>query len=302
MQIVNGGETHTISLATAETVEDVLNILNGSGAGVLAEINADQTGINLRSRISGADFAVGENGGSTATQLGVRTFTGEAALDDFNHGFGVDIREGEVDFTIERADGVDLEINLDGAETVQDVLDIINAHPDNADGALRAQLATVGNGIRLVDQSSGSQQLTVARTFNSTAAIDLGLIPASGEDAESQTRNGCASVDLPMGGAGANNGLSFAARDPGYYGNVTIDFADNGDQAATFDYDATNRTITFGMTTDASGGLPVTTAADLHHDARGGCRGRRGVLSHPEPSRRSDQRRKRRRSPRRRPP
>ena len=263
LQIVNGGQTHTISLATAETLEDVLNILNGAGAGVLAEINADQNGISLRSRISGADFAVGENGGTTATQLGLRTFTSDVALEDFNHGAGVNTCEGEVDFTIQRADGVQLDINLDGAETVQDVLDLINLHPDNADGALSARLATVGNGIRLVDQSSGSGQLTVARTFKSTAAIDLGLIPASGGDGESQIRNAIADVDLTIGGAGANNGLSFAARNPGSYGNATIVFADNADQAATFDYDAANRTITFGMTTDPSGGEPVTTAADI---------------------------------------
>ena len=42
MQIVNDGQTYTVNLANCKTVEDVLNAINGSGAGVLAQINSDQ--------------------------------------------------------------------------------------------------------------------------------------------------------------------------------------------------------------------------------------------------------------------
>jgi flagellar hook-associated protein 3 FlgL len=94
LQIVNGGRTYTIDFSAAQTVEDLLNTLNGSGASVLAEINSAGTGINLRSRLSGGDFAVGENGGTTATDLGLRSFTAQTDLDELNHGFGVHAREG----------------------------------------------------------------------------------------------------------------------------------------------------------------------------------------------------------------
>ena len=95
-QITNGGQTHTILLmqgGEAKTIEDLLNKLNGSGAGVLAEINGDCTGIDVRSRVSGADFAIGENGGTTATQLGIRTFTADVRLEELNFGRGVEDAE-----------------------------------------------------------------------------------------------------------------------------------------------------------------------------------------------------------------
>lgn len=262
LQIVNGGETHVIDLASAETFEDVLNLINGSGAGVIAEINESGTGIDVRSRLSGCDFTVGENGGTTATQLGLRTYTGDCKLEDFNHGLGVHVVEGKTDFTITRADGVTLEINLDGAETVQDVLDSINIdNPNNADHALTARLAAYGNGIELVDESAGAGRLTVARSVLSTAAIDLGLVAEDTDQTESQVRNGTARASLSP--AGANNDLIFTATNPGSYGNAAVIFSDNGDDAATFNYDSVNHRITFGMTTDASGGLPLTTAADM---------------------------------------
>lgn len=95
IQVVNGGQTYTISLADVVTVQDLLNRLNTSGAGVLAEIAANGTGINVRSQISGSDFAIGENGGSTAGQLGIRSFTGSVFLRDLNYGRGVDDYQSE---------------------------------------------------------------------------------------------------------------------------------------------------------------------------------------------------------------
>ena len=97
MQIVNGGKTYAVDFQKAATVEDLLNVLNSSEAGVLAEINASATGINVRSRISGADFAIGENGGRTATDLGLRTLTEQTELADLNFGRGV--TSGQTDGT-----------------------------------------------------------------------------------------------------------------------------------------------------------------------------------------------------------
>ncbi len=95
IQIVNGNETHVLSFADAETVEDLFNALSTSSVGVLAEINSDATGIDVRSRVSGSDFMVGENGGNTATQLGLRTFTAQTRLDELDYGRGaVDWEDG----------------------------------------------------------------------------------------------------------------------------------------------------------------------------------------------------------------
>lgn len=89
LQIVNNGLSQTIDFSTATTVGDVLNILNGSGTGVIAEINQSRNGINLLSNVSGCDFEVGENGGKTAAQFGVRSMTESTALGGMNYGRGV---------------------------------------------------------------------------------------------------------------------------------------------------------------------------------------------------------------------
>jgi flagellar hook-associated protein 3 FlgL len=184
LQIRNGGELYVVDLAGARTVEDVLNLLNGSQASVLAEINEQGTGINVRSRLSGADFSIGENGGTTATELGIRTFTTTTRLADLNHGLGVRTGPGD-DLVIRRSDGVELNIDLDGAETIADVIDLINNHPLNVfpaiadpSEAVLARLTAFGNGIELTDSNPlGTGTLAVLKVHGSAAATDLGFMP-----------------------------------------------------------------------------------------------------------------------------
>ena len=76
------------------------------------------------------------------------------------------------DFFIHRKDGVDLAIDLSGAQTVGDVLDLINGHVDNSDPAtsVAAQLTSQGNGIELVDgNSAGTDSLIINRELPSQA-------------------------------------------------------------------------------------------------------------------------------------
>ena len=362
IQIVNGGNTYEIDISSAQTVEDVLNILNGSDAGVMAELNEDKTGMDVRSRLSGTDFAIGENGGQTATQLGIRSLTGTTNLDDLNFGLGVmdyqgigsqsvakfssvgvnndvvfrarvigpewddfsieivdsgggagsetvawdpvaksitisvapgittaerfvevfqespgprdafeiylDDDDGQpnegsgfvyagsvttaggdsggADFSITRADDVVLEIDINGAESVADVLDAINMHADNADGYLVARLATRGNGIELVDNTMGASELSVTRTVLSTTAIDLGLV-AEGETTTTPTNAGSvASVDVSS--AGLNNNLVFQGANVGTFPNgVEVVFVDTGAEA--FNYDQINNVLRFEIDT-----------------------------------------------------
>lgn len=112
LQITNGGQTFAIDLSAAKSVEDVLNAINGSGAQVTASINAAGTGIDVRSRLSGSSFSIGENGGTLATQLGIRTLTATTALNSLNNGRGVDTAPTGDDFTITSRDGTTFNINL----------------------------------------------------------------------------------------------------------------------------------------------------------------------------------------------
>ena len=177
LQITNGGTTHIIDFSGAETIEDLLNLLNGADAGVLAQINDNATGINVRSRLSGTDFMIGENGGITATQLGLRTFTGDTRLEDLNFGQGVEMRDG-VDFVIKLSDDSTLEIDLTDETTIGEVLTTINAVSLAAGGNLSASLSRVGNGIELLDTAGGPGTLSITEPESSTTATSLGLLPS----------------------------------------------------------------------------------------------------------------------------
>ena len=206
LQITNGGKTYTIDTSSANTVEDLLNIINGSGAGVLAEINSAGTGIDIRSRVSGGDFSVGENGGQTATQLGIRTFDLQTRLSDLNHGLGVHSLAQQNfngnDFAIQLEDGTTLQIQLSNETTIGDVINTINNAPGNG-GALTARLAASGNGIELVSTAVGATPFQVLQENNSQAAQDLGLIPPGQNSSPPATSGGGSEI---ITGSDANPG------------------------------------------------------------------------------------------------
>ena len=275
LQIINGSSSpYTIDLSRAVTVDDLLNTLAASPAGVLAEINAQKTGIDVRSRLSGGDFAIGENGGTTAMQLGLRTFTDQTRLADMNFGRGVDDYQGaadgtfpaDADFRITRNDGVSFTIDIHGAKTIGDVLNLINTDPVNSDPSqgvtVEARLAANGNGIELVDRSTGQGHLTVTRNPMSTAAINLGLVP-KGQD--SSTAAGAGTVAQgTVASAGPNNDLLVRAVGGGTQTNGTQIVVEDsglgaGNEYIHYSVDPVTHvaTVSFGITPG------ITTANDL---------------------------------------
>jgi flagellar hook-associated protein 3 FlgL len=189
--VTNGGESVTIDISTAVTVEDLLNRINGQDLGVVAEINAAANGINVRSRLSGADLTIGENGGVTATQLGIRTYTKDTQLAAFNRGLGVPISSTGDDLRIVARDLTEFTVDLAGAVTVDDVINRINVAAAAANGGagvnVTANLATTGNGIRIVDTSALGGTLTMANIEGSRAAEFLGFVPAGQTQVSSAT-------------------------------------------------------------------------------------------------------------------
>jgi flagellin-like hook-associated protein FlgL len=190
--LTNGGKTISLDTSSAETVEDLLNLIKGSGLGLSAELNSTGDGITVRSRLSGADFTIGENGGTTATQLGIRTYTGGTALADFNRGIGVptNIDATHDDLVITARDGTQLSINLSSATTVSDVIGLINSNAANNTGTTKvvAQLAATGNGIELVDQSTATTgAFSVQTVEGSKAAEFLGFVPSGQSQVNTNT-------------------------------------------------------------------------------------------------------------------
>ncbi len=255
IQIQNGDEITTLTFEDVETVEDLLNVFNGSGAGLVAEINANGNGINVRSNVSGGNFSIGENGGETATQLGLRSFTSGTLLSDLNFGKGVNGTDG-TDLTITRNDGVELEIDLASAKTIGDVLNQINNHPKNLDSPnnVTARLAEFGNGIELIDDNPpGFGRLTVSQGVLSQAGTDLGLIPAGQTEAtvsDSPDAQPATAVVKFTAPDDVNNAFKLTANHPGTsYNNVQIEIvnnAANGNEALV-SYDAATQKLTIDV-------------------------------------------------------
>ena len=369
IELVNDNAVWSISFEDCRTVGDLIAKLNDPQYGLHASVNDTKNGIDIRSRVSGADFCIGENGGSTASQLGVRSLDLNTRLDSLDFGRGVydytgpgihasatytstssnstllltarnegtkwndytlkfvptsdpqgkvtvamdedsktiiigimpgtttaceivgafetqpgpkqffDLTldttngpndgsgvvydgfvktaggtNGGVDFTITRNDGTVLEIDINGAQTMADVLRIINEHPDNWDGLLTASLSAVGNGIELVDKSFGGSITRVDRGLFSTAAINLGLVNL-GEEYRTKTTAG-ETAYVTMNTDVMNGSLFITANSVGTYANdVKVEFIEGSPPG--FMYDATSKTLRFRI---ESG---VTTANDV---------------------------------------
>jgi flagellar hook-associated protein 3 FlgL len=175
--ITNGTTQQTVSISGDSTIQDLFNSLQKADPNLSVGINAAGNGLALSTRLSGVNFSIGENGGTTATDLGVRTLTASTALSSLNLGQGVPVNATDssgnpvpANLEVQLRSGTTIEINLSGAKTVQDVLNDINAAKP---GELVASLSSVGNGISLVDNDGSSTgPLTVT---NNAVAQSLGL-------------------------------------------------------------------------------------------------------------------------------
>ena len=119
----------------------------------------------------------------------MRTFTDATQLTQLNHGAGVGVNTitpGGTDFTISdtmNGSTVQVPVSIAGDATVGDVINSINAAAQAAGATFNAQLAASGNGIQLTDAANGP--IVVTADSQSTAAVDLGLVPTGQTSATS---------------------------------------------------------------------------------------------------------------------
>lgn len=191
IRIRNAGQTREIDLSSAATVQDIMNLVAAQSIGVRIEV--DPSGrLNARNELSGAVMSIEEiAGGTTATELGIRSLHGSTRLADFNAGRGVASVSGssdpvtglpdptlDLDFRVTLKDGRSFDVDLGASATVQDVLDAINAAAAGA-GVLPAEfaagLASDGNGIALTDLTAGTTT-SVVDLNGSPAAEQLGIL------------------------------------------------------------------------------------------------------------------------------
>lgn len=181
LQITQGGQSAVADFSTATTVQDMQNEIEALNLGLRLTINDTRTGLDLVSEVSGIELSIGENGGTTAEDLGVRTFASTTLLDDFRGGLGVDrTPAGEPDLNIRTHDGRQLQVDLSSAVSVGDVVSLIQAEA-TAQGLVvgvdfDAVLAPIGNGIILTDNTTGASfDFSVTNAGLSFAAEHLGI-------------------------------------------------------------------------------------------------------------------------------
>ena len=190
--ISNGLTTQVVDISTAVTVEDLFNVLRVADSDLAMNINQQQNGLAISSRLSGANFSIGENGGENATALGIRTLVTSSQLRDLNLGGGVPVDDG-VNLEITLRDATTASLDLSGMTTVDQVLNAINAVP-----GLDASLNDVGNGVTITDVTGGLGDLIVHTNQVSEAlGIDgtvTGPGPLIGEDVNPRQATGIISI------------------------------------------------------------------------------------------------------------
>lgn len=191
LQVSQGAVTRVADFSASTTVQDLQNEIDRLDLGLRLQINADGTGLNLISEVSGIALSVGEvAGGTTAGDLGLRTFGSDTSLSDFRFGVGVEVQKGEDDFALHLHDGRSFNVRLDGLTTVDHVIDAIAAAaaaagisvgvPGRVDTALNVGLTPDGNGFRFEDNSAGDDDFRVTQLGLSLAATHLGIYQNAG--------------------------------------------------------------------------------------------------------------------------
>lgn len=191
--VARDGTQTTIDLAGARTVREVIDRINETTAtsGIAASLNAAGTGIRLTD-VSGGTGSLEVLDSQTARDLGlVGVHAGDEAdggnlqlryvseatrLDDLNFGRGV----ARGAFRITTSTGASARIDLSGAsaQTVGDLLRLINSHP-SLDG-ITAEINETGDGILIRDASGGQGRLTITEE-GSTTARDLNILGEAGD-------------------------------------------------------------------------------------------------------------------------
>jgi len=198
IRLNNVGQSRVVDLASATTLEDIRNAIEGADLGLRVQIDEKGAAINVVNEVAttrdGAMSIEEVAGGSlTATQLGIRTYAAQTRLSDFNDGQGVQVVSGvtdpntgaidptkNVDFTVTLGDGREIAIDLrpEDVLTVQTLIDRVNAEAQ-AQGfsatEFSAGLSDDANGLVLSQDPAITGALSVAQSNNSPAFHQLGL-------------------------------------------------------------------------------------------------------------------------------
>lgn len=180
------GTSAEVDLSQAVTIGDVVSKINAtSGLSVTASTSGGKLILqdasagsgtlsvaNVGNSVTATDLGlVGSAAGKTLTGSNLLSVTSDFSLSQLNDGNGLRLRDGS-DLQISLQDGTDLSIDLNGVQTVGDVLSKINNATNNG-GKLTASL--VDGKIQLADSTTGAGTLSVTNVAGANVLDTLGL-------------------------------------------------------------------------------------------------------------------------------
>lgn len=184
LSIIQGEKTATVDFASANTVQDMVNEIERLGLGLRLRINADATGLDLVSEVSGLRLSVGENGGTTADDLGIRTYGLNTDLADFRDGLGIEPIPAQDDFQFTLRNSVNFGVDASGLGTVDEMITAIQTAAAGAGLTVGVDftvgLATNGNGMVFQDSTLGGGGFTITRVGQSLVADQMGILKEDG--------------------------------------------------------------------------------------------------------------------------
>ncbi|MEM6334032.1 MAG: hypothetical protein AAF823_11915 [Planctomycetota bacterium] len=182
LSVTQGLTTQTIDFSAATTIQDLQNAVAEADLGIRLEINADGSGLDLISEVSGIELAVGENGGTTAADLGIATYGAATRLSDFRDGLGIETVTGD-DLAFTLHDGTTFSVDITGVLNIGDLVTTIQTAADAATAApgdLTVALAATGTGLTFTDSTAGASDFVIANAGLSDAANQLGIAGNAG--------------------------------------------------------------------------------------------------------------------------
>ncbi|MCA9004969.1 MAG: flagellar filament capping protein FliD [Planctomycetaceae bacterium] len=182
------GQTEVIDLSRTLNIQDVVDEINGSATSIIASIDGDHLVLTDTGSGLGTLKVTEVSGGKTAADLGIlqsvagSTLTGDSVyrvtsdfnLSQINDGNGINTVSGLDDLQITASDASSFNVNLDSAQTIGDVVDLINNNASNG-GSITAAITSDGK-LSLTDNTGGiATTFEVTALNGSLAARELGI-------------------------------------------------------------------------------------------------------------------------------
>jgi flagellar hook-associated protein 2 len=183
------GTTTVVDLSGAESLKDVIDTINASGAGVTASFNRSKTGIAIQD-VTGSTASnliiANSDSNNTATKLQIASNVSANSIDSgslqlryvseatelgkLNQGRG--IQEGSIDIVNSLGQKRSIDISKLTDKTVDGVIQAI----EGTGIGISARVNDAGDGIVVTDTTNGSGSFTISDRVGSSTARDLGIV------------------------------------------------------------------------------------------------------------------------------